>query len=158
MSTFLTSYPEGSWPWGYTIPSFEPPDPEPDPVPNPIPEREGFFQRASYNDGGGDRYLFLTPTDMRAEYPTDARLIGGWGNDGEIIAAVHSDYAELIRPFGNDAGVATDKLDYSKFAGHSLRSQQEVAAADTLREYPSDNQPFVVTMERRYDNTPGWEG
>ena len=157
MSTYLTSYPAGSWPWGYTYPPFEPPEPEPDPVRNPIGEGN-IVQSGTYNDGTVDRDLFLSADDMVSVYPTDARQIGYWDNDGLAEGPLHADYEDYIRPFGNADGFGTDSLDYHHFAGHGQRYTQEAPVVDTMAEYPSGNQPFMLTMDRYWDETPGWEG
>ena len=156
MSTYLTSYPQDQWPWGYTQPPYEPPEPAPAPVPNPIVEGN-IVQLDSYNDGTEDRDLFLSAEDMSIDYPSGARSIGYWSNDGVAQVPVHSDY-DIIRPFGNDEGEASDRLDLHHFQGHAQRDVQTAPVADTLAEYPPDNQPIVLTMDRWMDDTPGWEG
>ena len=149
MSTFLTSY--SVWPFGQYQPPWVDPDPQPPMENNPIPEQKNFFRRDDY-DG---KFLFLTPFDMLVQYPGGTQ-IGEWSNDGVSAGAVHSDYAEFIRPFGNEAGKASDIQDFSHFSGHRQRAMQEVAAVDTLSEYPVDNQPFKIKLTRTNITDDGW--
>lgn len=99
----------------------------------------------------GDKVYLLPHTDA------DATRVGEWDNDGSLVYMDDVVYAEL-RPLGNDAGMATDDLDLTHYQDHAQRHLQLTPQVDTLPEYPVDTQPFTVTMERQWDDTPGWEG
>ena len=83
-------------------------------------------------------------------------LVGQWHNDGTAVE-VTPEY-ETLRPFGNNDDFATDQLDYAHWQGHAQRQVQTDPVEDTLPQYPADNQPIILTMERVWDDTPGWEG
>ena len=89
-------------------------------------------------------------------------LLGSWDFTGSLLTPLNPDYY-VIRPLGNEIvegeeGFATKQLQYPYGAGWSQRKLQETPAADTLADYPADNQPIVLTFERRFDTSPGWEG
>ncbi len=124
----------------------------------------------TYNDGTNDWWLYLCTEDHSALYP-GSKIISKWNSDGSVLVTatdedgnptawypIDPDYENHIRPFGNLSGVATDSLDYHHWLGGGQRAVQAVPVVDTAAEYPSDNQPIVLTMERRLDDTPGFEG
>ena len=84
-----------------------------------------------------------------------ATLVGEWGNDGVLNFIDDVVYSEL-RPFGNDAGLATDPLDIIHYQGHSQRYMQSVPIADTLPEYPANNQPFILHITRTKTTDDAW--
>ena len=99
-------------------------------------------------------------------------LLGSWDFEGVAQSAIHPDYY-VIRPLGNalvvetdidgnpiseEEGVATQDLRYSYGAGWKQRYLQETPAVNTLATYPEDVQPISLTMERRFDDTAGFEG
>ena len=89
-------------------------------------------------------------------------LLGSWDFEGVAQSAIHPDYY-LIRPLGNaevegDDGIATGALQYSYGAGWRQRYLQETPVVNTLATYPADVQPISLTMERRFDDTVGFEG
>jgi len=104
-------------------------------------------------DNGTEQWLYLSSVPLDG-----GTLIGQWDDDGIALSAIHPDYTQFIRPFGNDEGFATDDLNYHYFQGHTQRDMQETPAPDTAAEYPADVQPIVLTMERRWDDTLGFEG
>jgi len=123
-------------------------------------EFQGIFSMTY--DNGTEQWLYLSSVPLEG-----GTLIGAWHNDGTVALddqeppqpiPVHPDYAEYIRPFGNDDGMATDRLDYHHYQGHNQRVMQLEPVQDTAPVYPSDTQPIVLTMERRWDDTPGFEG
>ena len=136
----------------------------------------------TYNDGTQDWWLYLCTEILTAD-----RVIGAWESDGSVLVTdtdpdtgeptayypIHPDYQTYIRPLGNATvtefdqdgnpistteGVATDSLDYHHWFGGDQRNLQEVPVADTLAEFPETEQPIALTMERWFDETPGWEG
>ena len=123
----------------------------------------------------GDNWVYMDHTDMdpleRPELST-SKLLGQWDFDGMLYGTLDPDY-DLIRPLGNqtittydeqgnpintEEGVATKELRYSHGLGWRQRNRQETSAPDTLAEYPATEQPIVLTMARRFDDTPGFEG
>ena len=81
-------------------------------------------------------------------------LVGSWDNEGNILLPVDPLFDNLV-PVGNEKGNATNELSYQGWQGHAIRHRQE---ADGLPEYPVDDQPFAVKMERyeRVDQWAGW--
>ena len=111
----------------------------------------------TYNDTVQEWWLYICTEDVSGQYP-GSKLIGTWSRDGDLLTVLDADYEAFIRPFGNDAGVATDRLDYQHYYGHPQREVQETPVPDTAAQYPSDTQPIVLNMSRRFDDTPGFEG
>ena len=136
----------------------------------------------TYNDGTSDWWLYLCTEILTAD-----KVIGAWEFDGTVLVTdtdpntgeptdyypIHPDYEAFIRPLGNATvtefdedgnpistteGVATDSLDYHHWYGNTQRFLQAVPAVDTAPQYPETEQPIVLTMERWFDTTPGWEG
>lgn len=95
--------------------------------------------------------VYLLPHEI-----ADGTLVGEWDNDGQLVFMDDAVYKEL-RPFGNDAGMATDDLDLIHYQGHAQRHMQEIPLVDTLPQYFDDEQPFVIRMER-YERTDEWAG
>lgn len=109
----------------------------------------------SFDQEYGGRFVYLSGSPLT--YP-DGILINSWDdNSGNLGEAISGTYLEM-RPVGNLGGAATGILRHHHFAGHAPRHMQEVPVADTLPQYPADNQPIVLTMDRWYDETPGFEG
>ena len=139
MSTYLYSYP------GPLV--FTPGDPKP-----------GYVVFDQEADGS---YLYLSDRPLSYSNQT---LVGAWSSDGEILLDVNLDpipidpLFDFLRPVGNLDGDATGQVLYHHFLGHKPRYVQEVPVANTLPEYPADNQPIILSMERRWDDTPGFEG
>ncbi len=131
---------------------------------NPAPAPSVLFKQ--YNDGINREAYLYNGTDV-----TDwasARVIGAWDEatglqdgqtydeDNNVIGTpkylVHPDYADYIRPFENDDGVATGALDSIRWAGHP---EQKFLEADNR--YPSSNRPFTIRIKRAFfeDNPQG---
>ncbi len=136
MSTYIYSYPAPL---------------EEDPLPG--------FVAFSQELGGQHIYISARPLEYE-----DQTLVGAWGSDGVVMRDEVGDPIPItnlfdsLRPVGNIDGVATNELLYHYFMGHSPRQVQADPVVDTLPEFPADNQPIVLTMERIWDDTPGWEG
>ena len=84
-------------------------------------------------------------------------LIGSWDFEGVLQGVLDPDYF-VIRPIGNDDGLATSELQYSYGFGWKQRQLQDVPALNTTALYPADNQPIILTMASRWDDTAGFEG
>ncbi len=107
------------------------------------------------------RFIYLSTKPLNY---LDQTLIGAWGNDGSILSDENDNptpidpFFTVMRPLGNEDGVATDSLDYHHWMGHKQRHQQPVPLPEILPQYPVGTQPIILTMERYWDTTPGWEG
>lgn len=107
------------------------------------------------------QYVYLSTRPL--SYPNQT-LIGAWGSDGTVLLDNNSAPIPIdplfasLRPVGNLDGEATAGLLHHYFLGHQPRWVQPVPVADTLPEYPADNQPIILTMARRWDDTAGFEG
>ncbi len=106
---------------------------------------------------GSNRYL--SAVNLQGEGVT---TVGQWANDGTKIFCDEALYEEHFREFANDAdGSATDQLDFHHWAGHKqrhLQEPEEEVPVVGMKEYPPGNQPFAVTMRRRYVEDGGWPG
>ena len=120
----------------------------------------------TYNDGAQDWWLYLCDEILAAD-----KVIGAWNADGSVLVTatdpdgeptawypIGPDYLTYIRPLGNAEGIASDSLDFHHWLGGGQRYLQDVPAPATLAEYPADEQPIILRMDRRFDDTPGFEG
>lgn len=84
-------------------------------------------------------------------------LVGRWLRDGTPVEVLPA-YDE-IRPVGNSDEEATQALHMQVWQGHEQpRVQVGDPAPGTLPEYPADNQPIVLRIERVYNPTPPGQG
>ena len=120
-----------------------------------VDPRTNLRPSGTYNDGTQDWWLYLCDEIIAAD-----RVIGAWDADGTVVDGVpiHPDYLAYIRPLGNLEGIATDSLDYHHWFGGQQRYLQDVPVAATLATFPEDQQPIVLKMDRRFDDTPAFEG
>lgn len=147
MSTYLYSYTPTEPPY-----QADPSDPDNPwtypPVQHAPPKNSSYVGELSTGD-----YVHLLPNEDAA-----ATLIGHWDNDGSLTVVDMPAYDQL-RPLGNEnrvddegtviaTGVATGALDIIHYAGHAQRHLQATPAVDTMAEYPADEQPYIVNMER----------
>ena len=119
-----------------------------------------------YNDGAQDWSVYLCAEDHTGLY-AGSKLLGIWNNDGSVLETapgvyypIDLDYQTYLRPIGNETveGVATGPLNYQYWLGNQQRYLQSSPAQNTLPQYPADNQPIILRMDRRFDDTPGFEG
>ena len=128
------------------------PDPNPDaPQPEPIIKADGQTIAMGQVD---DKLRYLSSKEHEA-----GTLVGRWHNNGDAVIVVPELYQQYFKDFANDEnGFATDSLNVHYWQGHKQRNLQEVPVNDTLPEYPADEQPFVVTMERFEVTDGAWPG
>jgi len=105
----------------------------------------------------GGKYVYLS---NRAITGTGGELVGQWAADGSIITQPLPVFEQQIRPTGNTEGQATGNIAlYHNFQGEEpARIVQPAPAAGTLPEFPAEQQPVVLAMEHRWDDTAGFEG
>lgn len=97
---------------------------------------------------------FLSAVELSA-----GTLVGKWQNDGSVDSINVPLYEKHFKSFQNgEDGEATDSLNFQYFQGHHQRQMQEAVVENTLAVYPSDKQPFVVTMQRYEDTKSVWPG
>jgi len=103
---------------------------------------------------GLERAYLCSDTDM-ADWPGTARLVGAWGDEGEPLTTITSDYEAWIRPLGNEAGMATGNLDSMRWQGHPEEKLFEYTPDPdpelpplVEERYPSTNRPFTLQIER----------
>jgi hypothetical protein len=117
-----------------------------------------------YNDGTQDWHLYLCTEILTAD-----KVIGAWNPDGSVLVTatdgdgvptawypIDPDYEAYICPMGNEAGVATDELDYHHWLGNEQRHVQAEPVAGTLPQYPAYRQPYIVTVTRTYIDYDGF--
>jgi len=125
---------------------------------NPQPAQS--VKMAAYNDGV-DKEAYLAANSDIADWPASAYIVGAWDdatglqagetydpNTGDVIGSplfpVQSDYADYIRPLGNQAGRATGLLDSLRWAGHP---EQKFLFEDYR--YTPINSPFTLEIIRQ---------
>jgi hypothetical protein len=92
-------------------------------------------------------------------------VVGEWEEQtGAPLMPVGLAYQDWIRPFGNDAGVATGELDSMRWQGHAEPKWYDYDDTDPeniqTRRYPVNTMPFTLKITRE-DHTadpvfPGW--
>lgn len=124
-------------------------------TPSPSTLPENYIGKAVFSEAKGDTDYWLSAEEIVEAGWT---LVSAHHDDG-VALFLSTGYNDLVQ-FGNDAGMATDQLDYHHWQGHKQRQMQmpDEIVPDTLPQYPADIQPITLTMERVWDDTPGWEG
>ena len=97
-------------------------------------------------------------------------LVGQWDNDGSLTFINDTTWLEL-RKYGNEeinlydedgnitgtkSGMATDHLDIVHYQGHKQRHMQMFPTVDTLPEYYTNNQPFILRITRTLTTDDDW--
>ena len=113
---------------------------------------------------GLERAYLCSDTDM-ADWPVTARLVGAWGDEGEPLTTITSDYEAWIVPqhFKNSAdGFSTGPQHSHKWQGHSSHKFYEytpvVDEDPIVEDYPENNRAYEIKAEWFWqDGTwPGW--
>lgn len=88
-------------------------------------------------------------------------VVGEWDETtGEPLGLIGLAYADWIRPFGNEDGVATGNLDSMRWQGHPEPKWYEYDDTDPeniqTQRYPDTNMPFTLQIERTFIDDDGF--
>jgi hypothetical protein len=100
-------------------------------------------------------------TTNNTGWPVSMVQVGSWDEyTGEPMSVITSDYADWIRPLGNDDGVATGFLDSMRWQGHSEPKWFQYDDTDPgdvqAERYPAYQRPFTLQIERTFINDDGF--